>query len=263
MKFFYFLINHLNISSKTRHIIYPCPLNSNYYQFFKNKFFKKSYLNNKKLIKTNFSKNCKFKKKNYFFILAFQTFRYSFWKKSFFWFSNNNLKKYFVLLFTSQGSYLLEPLVYGLYYKVPVLSIYFYYVYNIEKPLGISNFFFFFEENFFFFFVIFKKKLYGSSNGTFCIVNYFDSILEMYLLKLPSKKKIFLPLKAYGHVGRNSNIFWKKKCRGGYFTKYFSHFTKLQVRGVAKNPVDHPNGGRTNVKSPFKTPWGLIAKKSK
>jgi ribosomal protein L2 len=32
---------------------------------------------------------------------------------------------------------------------------------------------------------------------------------------------------------------------------------------VAKNPVDHPNGGRTRGKMCFKTPWGLVAKATK
>lgn len=26
------------------------------------------------------------------------------------------------------------------------------------------------------------------------------------------------------------------------------------VRGIAKNPVDHPNGGNSNIKKPFRTP---------
>ena len=36
-----------------------------------------------------------------------------------------------------------------------------------------------------------------------------------------------------------------------------------RVRGIAKNPVDHPNGGRANTKGSFKTPWGKIAKNNK
>jgi hypothetical protein len=36
-----------------------------------------------------------------------------------------------------------------------------------------------------------------------------------------------------------------------------------RVRGIAKNPVDHPNGGRANTKGSFKTPWGSYAKASK
>lgn len=35
---------------------------------------------------------------------------------------------------------------------------------------------------------------------------------------------------------------------------------KIHVRGVAMNPVDHPNGGRTKAKQPEKSPWGWIAK---
>jgi ribosomal protein L2 len=29
------------------------------------------------------------------------------------------------------------------------------------------------------------------------------------------------------------------------------------------NPVDHPNGGRSNTKQPLKNPWGRPAKKNK
>lgn len=36
-----------------------------------------------------------------------------------------------------------------------------------------------------------------------------------------------------------------------------------KVRGIAKNPVDHPNGGRANTKGSFKTPWGSYAKANK
>lgn len=42
-----------------------------------------------------------------------------------------------------------------------------------------------------------------------------------------------------------------------------NHLINTKVRGVAKNPVDHPNGGRSNTKGSFKNPWGCIAKYSK
>jgi large subunit ribosomal protein L2 len=29
---------------------------------------------------------------------------------------------------------------------------------------------------------------------------------------------------------------------------------RISVRGVAMNPVDHPNGGRSNTKQPLKNP---------
>jgi large subunit ribosomal protein L2 len=35
---------------------------------------------------------------------------------------------------------------------------------------------------------------------------------------------------------------------------------RIVVRGVAKNPVDHPNGGRTKAKQPELSPWGWVAK---
>ena len=36
-----------------------------------------------------------------------------------------------------------------------------------------------------------------------------------------------------------------------------------RVRSIAKNPIDHPNGGRASTKGSFKTPWGAIAKHNK
>jgi ribosomal protein L2 len=57
-----------------------------------------------------------------------------------------------------------------------------------------------------------------------------------------------------GNIGRVSNIF----C---LYSKY-SSFSKCKlikhksqtVRGIAKNPVDHPNGGRSKIKQPFLNP---------
>jgi hypothetical protein len=43
----------------------------------------------------------------------------------------------------------------------------------------------------------------------------------------------------------------------------FRSVKKSIVRGIAKNPVDHPNGGNSNIKKPFRTPWAFIAKKGK
>ena len=40
-------------------------------------------------------------------------------------------------------------------------------------------------------------------------------------------------------------------------------FVKKTVRGIAKNPVDHPNGGRSNTKKPFKNCFNKIAKMGK
>lgn len=44
---------------------------------------------------------------------------------------------------------------------------------------------------------------------------------------------------------------------------YHTYSITSRVRGVAKNPIDHPNGGRANTKGSFKTPWGSYAKNNK
>ena len=36
-----------------------------------------------------------------------------------------------------------------------------------------------------------------------------------------------------------------------------------KVRGIAMNPVDHPNGGRANGGCQYKTPWGIPTKGKK
>lgn len=46
-------------------------------------------------------------------------------------------------------------------------------------------------------------------------------------------------------------------------SKYHQYGTRPQVRGVAKNPNDHPHGGRTKSVKYARTPWGRTAKKSR
>jgi large subunit ribosomal protein L2 len=52
-----------------------------------------------------------------------------------------------------------------------------------------------------------------------------------------------------------TNLFLNKNVDGKWG---FSNFSKKRiiVRGVAMNPVDHPNGGRTKAKQPELSPWG-------
>lgn len=38
---------------------------------------------------------------------------------------------------------------------------------------------------------------------------------------------------------------------------------KSKVRGVARNPVDHPHGGRTKTNQPEVSIWGWVAKRNK
>jgi large subunit ribosomal protein L2 len=78
-----------------------------------------------------------------------------------------------------------------------------------------------------------------------------------YLIKLPSKEQILIDRDAVGNLGRVSNPDRK-------FT-YFRNAGqrrrlgwKPKVRGVARNPIDHPHGGGGG--KCLVTPWARIAK---
>jgi len=100
---------------------------------------------------------------------------------------------------------------------------------------------------------------FSLSFGTFCIVKKTSVLQKLCFVRLPSSKIIAVSVTTKVVLGRNDNIFHNKQ----RFSNYFSGRQSLGVRGVAKNPVDHPNGGRSKTKQPLKTPWGTIAKKNK
>jgi len=86
--------------------------------------------------------------------------------------------------------------------------------------------------------------------------------IKLVQIKLPSNKLYLFSKTTYCHIGKNNNFFNNKFIEGKWGLA--NNKTKvINVRGVAKNPVDHPNGGRTKAKQPEKTPWGLIAKLNK
>lgn len=89
------------------------------------------------------------------------------------------------------------------------------------------------------------------SQGSFGVVNGNGAKLKLIL---PSSYSFPLN-KTYLYIGSNISVI-------GYSSKRLKK-TILSVRGVAKNPIDHPNGGRSNTKGSFKTPWGFIAKNNK
>lgn len=100
---------------------------------------------------------------------------------------------------------------------------------------------------------------YAISNGTYSIIT--QKTPYFVFLKLPSCKIVKLSSNYWGFLGRNSGFLSNSQ----YFTQASSIYNNktLQVRGVAKNPIDHPNGGRTRGKMLFRTPWGLVAKHNK
>lgn len=118
------------------------------------------------------------------------------------------------------------------------------------------NFILFFEINSIFYCLhnYFSKICFAKSGGTFCSILNFDKILKLFLIKLPSKKKLLFDYFVLGFLGRSSNIFCKYVFFASFKQKKLIKKHKFSVRGVAQNPIDHPNGGSSKVKKPFLTP---------
>jgi large subunit ribosomal protein L2 len=80
-------------------------------------------------------------------------------------------------------------------------------------------------------------------------------------LRLPSKEVRLIHKKCYATLGQVGNLYSKritigKAGRNRWLGK------RPKVRGLAKNPVDHPHGGgegRTGIGRSPKTPWGKPA----
>jgi ribosomal protein L2 len=96
--------------------------------------------------------------------------------------------------------------------------------------------------------------------GTFCTIIRININRGSCTVKIPSNKFFIIHETAY--VGRNSNILPKGIWLGKAGLNINKGF-RPHVRGVAKNPVDHPHGGRTKTNSPERTPWGKVAKFNK
>ncbi len=106
-----------------------------------------------------------------------------------------------------------------------------------------------------------KKSIFAKSSGTFAIKVKGSKKLKLLAIILPSQKLKYLNINISGYIGQNFNFCTKQQIEGSW--GYFFKKKKKTVRGVAMNPVDHPNGGRTKTNKPEKTPWGLIAKHNK
>ena len=107
-----------------------------------------------------------------------------------------------------------------------------------------------------------SKKTFAKSSGTCAIKLKAKKTVKLTLVKLPSTITYFFLKNTKCLLGKNYNFFNNKFIEGKW--GFSLHKTKtIHVRGVAMNPVDHPNGGRTKAKQPEKSPWGWIAKRGK
>ncbi len=105
-------------------------------------------------------------------------------------------------------------------------------------------------------------KKVALSNGTYCQV--LESFLDYNLVKitLPSKKTKILSGWNFVLLGKNSqeDYLYSRIGKAGFNTLSGK---KPKVRGVARNPVDHPHGGRTKTNQPEVSMWGWVAKRNK
>jgi large subunit ribosomal protein L2 len=107
-----------------------------------------------------------------------------------------------------------------------------------------------------------QKPKFALSNGTFCQIYEIFTDFNLFRILLPSKQFKLVSGLNFIVLGRNSLSQYNKVvyAKAGSL-KIFGK--KSKVRGVARNPVDHPHGGRTKTNQPEKSIWGWVAKKNK
>lgn len=106
------------------------------------------------------------------------------------------------------------------------------------------------------------KTTFARSSGSRAYKRRLEKKTKLLCVDLPSKAQILLPFNTLCVTGPSYNFFVNSAIEGKWGSTLHAH-KSLHVRGVAKNPVDHPNGGRTKAKQPELSPWGWIAKHSK
>ena len=101
---------------------------------------------------------------------------------------------------------------------------------------------------------------YTRSLGCKARILKLDTRTGLSIIKLSSGlKKVFSAFSLSTPGPSGINILKKKLCSNKAGDRRKLGF-KSVVRGVAKNPIDHPHGGRTNsIKYP-RTPWGKTTK---
>lgn len=107
-----------------------------------------------------------------------------------------------------------------------------------------------------------SKFTYAKSSGSYCLKVRALKREKLIKIVLPSNIIIFLP-KICGCFFGERLDFDIEKYKQGKWGFSIKKYKNLHVRGVAKNPVDHPNGGRTKSCKPEKSPWGWVAKQNK
>lgn len=107
-----------------------------------------------------------------------------------------------------------------------------------------------------------SKIVYSTASGTHCLKLRAEKSEKLIKIKLPSSVIKFFSTDYMCFLGKNFQAHNNYRVVGKAGIN-INNGIRQTVRGVAMNPVDHPNGGRTKSCSPELSPWGWIAKKNK
>jgi large subunit ribosomal protein L2 len=104
-----------------------------------------------------------------------------------------------------------------------------------------------------------KGSQYVLSPGSKSFITKLDVKSNVALIKLPSGVHKIFSVYSVGSLGQIpfKNLNLKTQANAG-FSKLLGK--KSLSRGVAKNPVDHPHGGRNKAIRYQRTPWGKTTK---
>ncbi|EFJ07422.1 hypothetical protein SELMODRAFT_17231, partial [Selaginella moellendorffii] len=97
------------------------------------------------------------------------------------------------------------------------------------------------------------------AKGTFAKITKKRTDKPRVAVRMPSGKEKIFDSRCRAVIGplTNPNIVKPKMYKAGQ-NRWKG--VRPHVRGIAKNPVDHPHGGRTNGGRPSVTPWGKPCK---
>lgn len=188
------------------------------------------------------------------------------------WVTRSNLNnKKSVILKSNKDTYIHLPCIYGNVVGSQVIYKKNMFIKNklIEKlnqikvglPCFLKKIPFKFKLSNLFFFYNLKPKI-ATAPGTYFLKIVAPKKEKLLKIVLPSKKIIFVSTWSLCFFGVNTSKDKKFFMPGKAGISNLLGI-KPSVRGVAKNPVDHPNGGRTKSCSPERSPWGWVAKLTK
>lgn len=106
-----------------------------------------------------------------------------------------------------------------------------------------------------------SKPVYTAGPGNYILNVRHNKIKKIITFILPSRKQIVTSEWAIGIKGKNT--FYLLKNYVSPMHRLNLRLKKISVRGVAKNPVDHHNGGRSNRKPLFLNKYNKVAKVNK